>query len=115
MDYFSCLQVGVVTYGSGAKNQVYLNQYRTQNDLVGALSGITFTGGSANAAPAITMATTEGFSAQHGGRQGVPHVIIHVTNGPSTDGAATRKVPSSNLLRSSRFFFICLSSLHCPE
>nr|KAG5688509.1 hypothetical protein BaRGS_011654 [Batillaria attramentaria] len=49
------------------------------------IGALQMSGGSATAGQAIRTAYREGFSTANGARAGVPHIIVHVSNGPAAD------------------------------
>ena len=79
----SKVQVSAVTYGTGATNQFYLNQYRDKIALQNAIDSIQFKGGQNKMANAIRYATGRSFSPTNGGRADAPHVTVLLTNEPS--------------------------------
>ncbi|XP_046585152.1 uncharacterized protein LOC124292144 [Haliotis rubra] len=83
------VQVGVVTYGNGARNQFYLNNYQTGAQLVNAIGNIQYQSGAADLGNAFRFAYGDAFTSQHGSRDHVPHVIVHIGNGVSSNKAFT--------------------------
>ncbi|XP_041376879.1 cartilage matrix protein-like [Gigantopelta aegis] len=81
------IRVGLVTYSNGVQNQFFLNSHLSQSQLIGALGNVQFQGGPSDAGNAFQFVSQTGFSTMHGARQGVPHVIIHVSNNPSSNMA----------------------------
>ncbi|XP_071091876.1 uncharacterized protein [Haliotis cracherodii] len=83
------IQVGVVTYGNGARNQFYFNNYQTGAQLVNAIGNIQYQSGAADLGNAFRFAYGDAFTSQHGSRDHVPHVIVHIGNGVSSNKAFT--------------------------
>ncbi|KAK7115067.1 hypothetical protein V1264_001009 [Littorina saxatilis] len=81
------VQVGFYTYGNGAQSQWSLQQAGGYQQAVQEIQGLRASGGTANAGQAIRQAYREGFSAQNGGRSGVPRIIVHVSGGPAADAS----------------------------
>ena len=79
------MQVGVVTYGGGYHNQFSLNKYISANQLTSAIASIPFSGGTADRGNAFQFVSQSAFGVPGGGRPTFPHVIIHVSNGPSSN------------------------------
>ncbi|XP_025115701.1 uncharacterized protein LOC112577005 [Pomacea canaliculata] len=79
------IQVSAVSYGSGPKSEFYFNDVTNGQQLAQRLETMTFSGGTPDAGEAIRFAYRTSFSATYGARSGVPHVIVHVSNGPSSD------------------------------
>ncbi|KAL8616408.1 hypothetical protein ACOMHN_032262 [Nucella lapillus] len=83
----SNIQIGAVVYGNGAHNEFYLNEAANATQLANLVNAMTFSGGTADAAEAVRFAYTTSFSRAHGMRDGVPHIIVHITDGPSDNPA----------------------------
>ena len=79
----SKVQVSAVTFGTGATNQFYLNQYSDKVSVDNAILNIPFKGGPAKIANAIRYATGTSFSPVHGGRGDAPKIAVLLTNEPS--------------------------------
>jgi len=77
------VQVSAVTFGTGATNQFFLNQYVDHNALDSAIMTIPYKGGQPKVANALHYATGSSFSPLHGGRADAPHVAVVLTNQPS--------------------------------
>ncbi|XP_041376891.1 uncharacterized protein LOC121389362 [Gigantopelta aegis] len=79
------MQVGVVTYGGGYHSQIPLNKFRSANQLTSSIASIPFSGGTANRGTAFQFVSQSAFGIPGGGRPNVPHVVIHVSNGRSSN------------------------------
>ncbi|WAR11991.1 CO6A5-like protein, partial [Mya arenaria] len=77
------VQVSAVTFGTGAKNQFDLNQYRDHFALNTGIMNIPYNGGQPKVANALHYATGSSFSPLHGGRADAPHIAVVLTNQPS--------------------------------
>lgn len=77
------VQVSALTFGTGVKNQFYLNQYTDNAALQQAIANIQYKGGLPKVPNAIRFATGTSFSPIHGGRGDAPHVAVLLTNQPS--------------------------------
>ena len=82
-------QVGVISYGSDPIAQFYLNAYHDKSALLTAINNLPYIGGGTNTASAIDLLRTEGFTSANGGRSGVPHVAIVITDGRSNSYSQT--------------------------
>ena len=84
-------QVGVVTYNTKVTNHFFLNQHRQSADLLKAVKAMNRTYGDSYTDKALRFINTHGFTREHGGRQGVPHVVIVITDGQSSSPPETWK------------------------
>lgn len=84
------VQISTVTYSSGVHNQFFLNTYDTKTDVLNGISRIKYLPGTVDTGDAITYATQNSFSPNHGARSGAPHVMVLVTNGPSVTREITK-------------------------
>lgn len=85
-----CTRISVVTYNSNVYNQFYLNAYSTKQELYNAIDAIQYQpGGSSNTYDVINYAYKYSFTAEHGGRTGVPHYGILVTGSTSSNSGQT--------------------------
>ncbi|XP_070204098.1 cartilage matrix protein-like isoform X2 [Littorina saxatilis] len=85
--------VGVISFSKGARVELYLNN---MTDDVAALQekilNIAFmSGGRTETYLALSMAREELFSPANGARDDVPHIIIIITDGDSSDRKMTKK------------------------
>nr|XP_019954569.1 PREDICTED: integrin alpha-2 [Paralichthys olivaceus] len=86
-------QVSVIQYGVNPKFEFKLNDYKTKEDVLNAVSGITqMYGHSTNTFQAIEYASQWGFNPQNGARAGAAKVMVVVTDGESHDRAFRDKV-----------------------
>uniref|UniRef100_A0A3P8P9T2 VWFA domain-containing protein n=1 Tax=Astatotilapia calliptera TaxID=8154 RepID=A0A3P8P9T2_ASTCA len=86
-------QVGVIQYAVNPKFEFKLNQYQNNKDAISAASNIKqMYGEMTNTFQAIKFASTDGFSAQNGGRPNAAKVMVVVTDGESHDSSMTKAV-----------------------
>ncbi|XP_076111945.1 uncharacterized protein LOC143080130 isoform X2 [Mytilus galloprovincialis] len=77
------VRISTVTFSSGVHNQFFLNNYDTKANVMNAVSGIQYLPGSTDTSDALKYVTQTSFTPQHGGRGGIPHIMVLVTDGPS--------------------------------
>ena len=82
-------QVGVIVFRSSASVQFHLNTYSDMDDLLSAIAALPYTGGGTNTAAALNLVLTQGFLGARPTSQGVPRVVMVVTDGLSNDRNAT--------------------------
>lgn len=83
-------QIGVVTFSTGVVNRIYLNQYQKRRGLLDAVKAIQRYHGDTYTDKGLRYITGAGFAAEHGGRPGVPHIVIVITDGQSTRPIETK-------------------------
>ncbi|CAE1253248.1 COL6A [Acanthosepion pharaonis] len=77
------VRVGVVTFSGRSVLQFHLNKYSNINQLLDAISKIKYLAGSTNTADALRYIRTTSFLKQNGDRNGVPNIVIVITDGKS--------------------------------
>ena len=95
------VQIGLLSYASSYTFRFYLNTYSTKTSLLNAISSIPYNSGGTNTAGALNAVRQYGFTASAGARpssQGIPRVVIVVTDGESNSFSAT--VSAANALHS---------------
>jgi len=88
-------QVAVICFGDTASLIFGLTAHDNQADLRTAINNIRYTGGQTNTAIALNLLASDGFSGARPEVQGIPRVAIVVTDGHSTDEAATNAAAAS--------------------
>jgi hypothetical protein len=86
------VQVGLMVYSNGIRDQFRLNDHTSVQDIQNAIQGIEYPGGFTYTGKAITQARTVGFSEDFGSRPrstGTIHIMIVVTEGRSYDDIIT--------------------------
>ncbi|XP_034398055.1 integrin alpha-2 [Cyclopterus lumpus] len=79
-------QVSVIQYGVESKFELKLNEFKTKDEVLAAVSRITqMYGSSTNTFHAIQYASQWGFHESNGGRPGAAKVMVVVTDGESHD------------------------------
>uniref|UniRef100_A0A8C2WKS4 Integrin subunit alpha 2 n=1 Tax=Cyclopterus lumpus TaxID=8103 RepID=A0A8C2WKS4_CYCLU len=79
-------QVSVIQYGVESKFELKLNEFKTKDEVLAAVSRITqMYGSSTNTFHAIQYARLWGFHESNGGRPGAAKVMVVVTDGESHD------------------------------
>ncbi|XP_023932357.1 matrilin-4-like [Lingula anatina] len=85
-------QIGVLTFATNARDQFYLNKYRTGKEVREAIKKIvqpdTF---STNTHKAINLMRMDYFLSKNGDRPDVPNVAVVITDGKSRNQLATKK------------------------
>nr|XP_018671382.1 collagen alpha-6(VI) chain-like isoform X2 [Ciona intestinalis] len=79
-------KIGVVQYSSRVRSEIDIGDYDSKADLLAAISSIEFAAGNTNTGSALEYVRTVGFSGRHGARNGVPKVLIVLTDGNAQDG-----------------------------
>lgn len=86
------VRIGVLTFGSNYRFQIYLNTYYTKSSLLSAISSLAYAGTTTNTAAALDALRMYGYTSANGGRplsEGIPRVAVVITDGFSNDMAAT--------------------------
>ncbi|WAR18708.1 CO6A3-like protein [Mya arenaria] len=87
----SNIQVSVVTFGTHAYNEFFLNDYGDRPSLQTAINNITYRGGTTNTAEALNFVSTNSFKAENGGRCGaVVRLVVVLTDGNSNSAYSTQ-------------------------
>ncbi|XP_076097610.1 collagen alpha-5(VI) chain-like isoform X1 [Mytilus galloprovincialis] len=77
------VQIGLATFSSNPQNQFWLNTYSNLSDVLNALQNVPYTQGGTNTAEALSFAKNSSFTKAHGARDGIPKVLIVLTDGQS--------------------------------
>ena len=86
------VQIGLLSFSGGHTFRFRLNTYSTKEPLLQAIRDIPYATGGTNTAGALDAIRTEAFTVSSGARpanQGVPRVVIVVTDGKSNNNSAT--------------------------
>ena len=83
-------RVGVMTFANRANVLFNLKDYDTKFEILNALPPY-YTGGTTNTADAIKVARETMFTPDQGDQQGVPNILVVITDGKSNDELATWK------------------------
>ena len=86
------VQVGLLSYSSSHTFQFFLNTYSTRSSVLSAIDALPYTGGGTNTAGALDAIRSQAFTEANGARpasEGVPRVVIVITDGASENMAAT--------------------------
>lgn len=78
------VQIGVVTFATNIQNEFWLNTYSNTSDIVNAIQNVQYLQGGTNTAAALNFVRNNSFTKAHGGRDGVPKVLIVLTDGQSS-------------------------------
>ncbi|KAK2165643.1 hypothetical protein LSH36_47g02029 [Paralvinella palmiformis] len=81
-------RIGVLTYSTDPTLIFNLNRYSTSQDISLAIQGIQYRGGKTNTAQALDFVQSM-FAKKRGGREGVSHVALVITDGESNNSSAT--------------------------
>ncbi|KAH9492718.1 Collagen alpha-4(VI) chain [Bulinus truncatus] len=82
-------RVGAVTYSTDVRLEFNLNTYNRKDRLLNAVSSIRFRGGDTYTDKALKYVSDNMFDSRNGGRDGVAHIIIVLTDGRSTNNKRT--------------------------
>ncbi|XP_067891970.1 collagen alpha-3(VI) chain-like [Heterodontus francisci] len=96
------IQVGVVQYNSDVSDELFLNSYRTRDNVLRAIQNIQFKGGrSLNTGAALRHVKSNHFIKPAGSRieEGVPQIAFLLIGGKSSDDA----IAAARELKSARF------------
>ncbi|XP_078674139.1 IgGFc-binding protein-like [Branchiostoma floridae x Branchiostoma belcheri] len=93
-------QVGVVQYHNHPIEEFSLNRYATLEDLLSAIDHIPYRDGGTRTGLAIDYVVNTSLTESHGARQGVPKVVIVVTDGHSGDNVteAARRAKEEGII-----------------
>ena len=86
------VQVGVLSYGSYPYPRFYLNTYSNKADVLSAINALPYSGGYTDTAAALNAIRNSAFTEANGARpasEGIPKVVIVITDGKSNDPSAT--------------------------
>ena len=86
------VQVGLLSFSSSHTFQFFLNTHSTKSSLLSAIDALPYIGGGTNTAGALDAVRSQAFTEANGARhasEGVPRVVIVITDGDSNDMAAT--------------------------
>lgn len=78
------VQVGLVTFASKTQNEFWLNTYSNTSDVLNAIQNVQYLQGGTNTAEALYFIRNNTFTKAHGARDGVPKVLIVLTDGQSS-------------------------------
>ncbi|CAH2283003.1 collagen alpha-6(VI) chain-like [Pelobates cultripes] len=92
------VQFGVVIYSTTPEQQFPLNKYTSKNDVREAINGLVRMNGYTYTATALEY-TQKRFESVYGGRNGVPRIIILITDGQTTREDRPKLEPVSKSLR----------------
>ena len=85
------IQVGVTEFSNIPGDSFWMNMHADKNSLLAAIDAIPFPGGNTHTELALKFARQQAFTSNHGGRAGVPNVLILLTDGQSTVPIETAK------------------------
>ncbi|KAM4902080.1 uncharacterized protein FYW23_002737 [Sylvia borin] len=78
-------QVAVAQYNEEPRAAFHFHQHRDRNGALGAIRGLSYTGGNTKTGHAISYMLEELFQPSRGMRPGFPHILVLVTDGQSQD------------------------------
>lgn len=85
----SNVQIGLVSFSTLTNNQFWLNTYNDSTSLENAIDNVPYIPGNTYTEDALQFIVNQSFTAAHGMRNGVPHILVVMTDGRSHDPAAT--------------------------
>ncbi|NXD29651.1 CO7A1 protein, partial [Spelaeornis formosus] len=77
--------VAVAQYSEETRAAFHFNQHQHRNGALGAIRGLSYTGGNTKTGHAISYVLKELFQPSRGMRPGFPHILVLVTDGQSQD------------------------------
>ena len=86
----NAVQIGLTTFADHPQNQFWLNTYSNLTDIINALQNVPFSQGGTNTAEALSFAKNNSFTKAHGSRDGVPKVLVVLTDGQSQSPIETQ-------------------------
>ncbi|XP_041423473.1 collagen alpha-6(VI) chain-like isoform X1 [Xenopus laevis] len=92
------VQFGVVVYGTNPAEQFLLNTYSTKADTLKAVFNVSQVSGYTYTAKALEY-TRIRFGSSYGGRSGIPHILILITDGATTNADRPNLPIVSNALK----------------
>ncbi|CAC5426245.1 unnamed protein product [Mytilus coruscus] len=75
------IQIGIVSYSTGVHIEFQMNDYSTSQDIMEAIDAIPYRNGSKNTADGLRIMRSQMFTAANGDRDGVPNVVLILTDG----------------------------------
>uniref|UniRef100_A0A669FBK5 Collagen type XII alpha 1 chain n=1 Tax=Oreochromis niloticus TaxID=8128 RepID=A0A669FBK5_ORENI len=82
-------RVGVVQYSDDARTEFNLNEHHTRPALLRAIGSMPYKGGNTNTGDALDYVLRNAFSEAAGARNGLPKVLVIITDGKSEDPVAS--------------------------
>ncbi|CAG2240336.1 COL6A [Mytilus edulis] len=92
------IQVGIVSYSTGVHIEFQMNDYCTSQDIMDAIDAIPYRYGSTNTADGLRTMRSQMFTSRNGDRDGVPNVVIILTDGVSNINSR-RTIPEAEQAR----------------
>ncbi|XP_046378047.2 cartilage matrix protein-like [Haliotis rufescens] len=83
-------RVGLATFSNDCHLQFHVGDFLDKEKLTDKILDISMDGGNTNTGEALTFATEEMFTADHGSRNNAAHIIVILTDGASQDYEATQ-------------------------
>lgn len=83
------VRVGLVTFGSTAHNEFFLNQYNDKQSTLNAIQKATYVSGTTATGEALQMIREQHLTQAHGARNTSRHFVIVLTDGASTNKTLT--------------------------
>uniref|UniRef100_A0A3Q4MGK4 Collagen alpha-1(XII) chain n=1 Tax=Neolamprologus brichardi TaxID=32507 RepID=A0A3Q4MGK4_NEOBR len=82
-------RVGVVQYSDDARTEFNLNEHQNRPALLRAIGSMPYKGGNTNTGDALDYVLRNAFSEASGARNGLPKVLVIITDGKSEDPVAS--------------------------
>lgn len=79
------VQFGLVTFGSTAHNEFFLDQYHDKQSTLNAIQKATYVAGTTATGEALQMIRQQHLTPAHGARNSSKHFVVVLTDGASTD------------------------------
>ncbi|CAG2185535.1 COL6A [Mytilus edulis] len=92
------IRAGIVSYSTGVHIEFQLNDYSTSQDIMDAIDAIPYRYGSTNTADGLRTMRSQMFTSRNGDRDGVPNVVIILTDGVSNINSR-RTIPEAEQAR----------------
>ena len=86
LPFFTGTHVGVVSFSSSAQTEISFKDQQNVDEIKASVSAIKYHTGGTRIDLGLNKSHTELFSAEHGRRANVPHILLAITDGKSAKG-----------------------------
>ncbi len=110
------VHIALVTFGNHAKVEFYLNTFSTEREYVTAIKNYTYDGGWTRTRAALGVVRDQVFVPEHGDREGVPNIILLITDGNPTDSGPELTQEAAQLKDEYgvKVLIVAVSTFHMP-
>lgn len=95
----SKVRIGLMQYSGYASTEFPLNMYATRGEMLKAIERMSFMGGSTNSVYALRQMRRRMFSEISGARRNIPHIVIFVTDGGSSNSTRRKEWHEAKVAR----------------